>query len=482
MLRGKASNYYRVFLFAITTILYCIYFLSIDFINLNEGYKITSVLPLVYIITFYIFLWRPLCTKKTPFILVFTVITFIRYVVLSVATLNNGGYIGLSGVQPSSYNIALAGYLMIYELLITSLAINIWSNKIVKVNKLIESKGNSTIYLMFVVLTALLILLIPQSRQGISFFNFINYGENDEIRNNLILLIREFIQNAKYFLFVLVFILVGKHKRFRFHYKDFKSYSILLLISILIIGLRIGTNRKNMVADSLATLLILWNVFPRYRKNAIVVISIIGFLLVSITTVFRGMSDNPLVVFSDLLNLDFLQPYFLGQYNIAIGIEAGKVYSNYIDVRTYVYGFFRPVFGIGSLLKGSSFFMTKNIFDLRMSEGINGFRGDQILPMIGEGFILFGVIFSPIITLVVSRIGIYFDSLYSKSNKVEIIIISAIISFYLAQGMILNSTIILNMLSFRLAIYAPVVYIAYKVSTREKDKHANTTKVVLKYE
>ena len=107
--------------------------------------------------------------------------------------------------------------------------------------------------------------------------------------------------------------------------------------------------------------------------------------------------------------------------------------------------------------------MVTDIFHMRMSLGLSNLRRDQILPMIGQGYIYFGAVFSPIFTVIIARIGILFDSLYIKSKKLEIYFIASLVSFYLSQGMILNFIIIMNKVSYILAFYLPIVYLGYLV-------------------
>ncbi|EJS00695.1 hypothetical protein [Bacillus mycoides] len=450
----------------ISVTVYLIFIPFINFDSLEDGYRITVLLPLVFLLCFYLFLWEPLIKKRTPFIVLFSGVAFIRYVVLSIVTILNGTYWGLSKVPPSSESLNLAGILMCWELLITSILIFYWSKKTIpdnykKQKKVLESQANPLIYLIFALVSVILIVLFPQARQGLSFFGEINRALNDEIGSPIILGIRECLINAKYFILFAFVIFLQKKFKGGFSKNSLFSYLFILVISMVVIGIRIGTNRKKLLADTFAILLFLWNLFPKYKRTTIFAITSIGVMLVVITTVSRGLHDSVNGFFVEYFDLDFLQTYFLGQYNVAIAIEAVNYFPSALDIKTYLFGFLRPLFGIGAVVKNIDFSTVADLFDTRMSMGLNGWRGDQILPMIGEGYMLFGLILAPIISVMTVRLGIFFDSLYSKSKKIEIVFIASIVSFYLAQGMILNSTIILNMLSFRLAIYMPVVYIAY---------------------
>lgn len=467
MKQNKTIKYFSAFFCFIG---YLIFILFIDFNSIDKGYQVTTILPLVFLCCFYGFLWSPITQKKTPFLVLFSCVAFVRYVVLSIVTIVNGTYVGLSGVTPSSNSLKLAGILMVWELIIASLLIRIWSKKIIckDEKQLLSSQAHPGIYIIFFLMTGVLMVAVPQSRIGLSFFGNISRAFNDEIGSQLVLGIRESFINAKYFLLFAVIILLQSKNGINFSRNRFFSYICVLLFCVIIIGFRIGANRKKMLSDAIASILVLWKLFPKYRRTTAISLLSVGLILVASTTVFRGMTDTVGGFFSEYLNLDFLQPYFLGQYNVAIAIEAKEFYPRMFDINTYLLSFLRPIFGIGSIIKKIDFTMAANLFDARMSAGLSGWRGDHILPMIGEGYMLFGIVLSPIILAITIRLGIYFDSLYYKSPKLELVFISTIISFYLAQGMILNSTIILNMLSFRLAIYIPVVYLAYILKNNEK--------------
>lgn len=459
------NRYIKLISFIFFMAIYLLFVCFLDLGSISNGYRITIILPIMYLICFYIFLWKPIFTIRTPFIILFSCVAFIRYVVLSIVTIISGNYFGISGSMPLDESLTLAGILMCWELITTSFCVFYWSKKKInfknEISDCMNSQANPLIYVMFFLITIVLLIIIPQSRTGLSFFGNINRSINAEIGSLLVLGIRECFINAKYFILFFIIIIFGKKSKFNFDNKSALTYGFIILVCICIIGLRIGTNRKKMLADSLAIILLLWTLFPKYKKSTALVVMGSGVALVAVTTVFRGMTHSALSFFSEYINIDFLQPYFLGQYNVAMAIEAKMYYGEMINIKTYLFSFLRPIFGIGSIIKNLDFNMVANLFDMRMSFGIDGFRGDQIIPMIGEGYMLFGVFLAPILSVIAVRIGIMCDMLYKKSQKLEVCFISSIIAFYVAQFMILNSTIIINMLTFRLAIYIPVVLLAY---------------------
>jgi len=444
----------------VSILFYLLFVMSVNFSEINDGYKITAFLPIMFFLCFILFLYRPLIEKKSPFITLFVGVAFVRYVILSIVTLINKDYVGISGINPSSDSLNLAAFLMMWELLVLSIAINYWSMKYIPSStksKELRSDANIAIYIVFILISIFLILIVPSAREGLSFFGSINGSMREDIGSVLILGIREMFINAKYFLLFIMIIILSKNT----NRPRFMSYLVLITVSIIVMSLRIGSNRKKMLADSLPIILILWKKFPSYKKITTLLITSVGAILVALTTVYREMTESTTSFFNEYFGIEFLQPYFLGQYNVALAIEAKKQFSENLDVNSYIINFFRPIFGIGSFVKNIDYVSAANIFDSRVSLGLRGFRGDQILPSIGEGYILFGFLLAPLIGLCVVGLGIYVDRVYIKGVKLETNFLASLIAFYLAQIMILNSTIILNVLSFRLAIFYTIVYLAY---------------------
>lgn len=454
-------------------ILYALYVLTLNFNHIEEGYRITVLLPLCFLVCFYGLLWNAFVHSRTPFAVMYCAVAFIRYVVLSLVTLQHGTFIGESGVPPQQESLTLAAILMMWELIAVSIGMYYWSKRSLgshsKKQHLI-SQANPYYYLLFVIIAFFLVAIIPETRQGISFFGQVSDAMNEEIGSLLILGIREVFINAKYFLLFFVILILRKNNE-DFHKNPFLSYCIAILISVLLIGLRIGANRKKLLSDALSSGLLLYSLFPRYRKSTIIGLFSLGVSLVAITTVYRGMTESSASFFLEYFDLDFLQPYFLGQYNIAISIESTYFFPDRLTAGSYIWSFLRPLFGIGSLVKEISFVSAKLMFDGRMSAGLHFLIVSMINPMIGEGYILLGGLFAPLFSVITVRCGILLDAIYQKSNRIEYVFMASTLAFYFAQGMILNTTILLNHLSYRLVIYLPVVYFScFKWSEFAKQK------------
>ena len=140
------KNIYKI-INIIVFILCNISFIYIVYFNENSNYKYIYILPLIFEIC-YIFLISKNISYFREFIITFSLIGFIRYVIVPVTITYNGGYNGRSPQMPSEQSFDLAIFLMIYELIVCSICIYFFSRKMKKYRQNgqnIEGITNNTI-------------------------------------------------------------------------------------------------------------------------------------------------------------------------------------------------------------------------------------------------------------------------------------------------------------------------------------------------
>ncbi len=449
---------------------YGVYIYNLNFDLIDPGYHITALMPPLFVICYFAFLHRPIMKNKSPFLIIFALVGFMRYVVLSVLTLNAGTFSYITKLDPKDSNIRLAGILMCYELIVCCIAANIASRKMLNKKepergKRLEGKSDNVgLYFVFIAIVVVLVALVPSARIGLSFGIDINSADNDDVGSFLVLGIRECFVNAKYFLLFATLILLEKYKL-----RDTtKGYIVVILMCVIVIALRIGSNKKKMICDAFTCMLILLKMFPKQRKITVSGLGIFAFVLVFFTALFRGQATegNIFGFLTQYFELEQAEQYFGGQFNVAIAIEAKAMYGYMISWKTYILHFLRPMFIIGSLVKKTDFTLLSDIFDIRMSYGLAGHRGDQILVTLGEGYMLYGKIFAPILSAAAVVLGVWFDKIYKYSNKIEYVFIAAAMAFYCAQVMIFGTTQIINIITYRMCIYLVVIFINSRVNFR----------------
>lgn len=462
----------QIIISLIVILIYIIWVFSLNESRIPEGYGITIFLPIVYIFVFAFVLWRPLNDNRTPFIVVYCAMQFMRFIVLSIAALNSfsAGETNIFGRgNYSAQYLTISGVLMIYELVITSFVINLSSRK----NHGFENSDslyltyNSGIYFLCFICSLFLLVAFPTAKSGLTFFlTYDTEGDVDTL-STLTLLIREFFVTSKYFLLFAVI-------KF-FHDKIEKEQSnvsnrqkllpliVILAVCLAVVGLRIGTNRKRIIADAIACILIVNTMFPKYKKQIISFFGVLCVGLVVSTSVFRGATESFSTFSGDLFSPASLQSYLCGQYNISCALKTADIYGNEIGLGTFVLTTLRSCFGIGTVLSGFEFNTLKHYYNQVSSIGYSYLRESQIIPMVGEGAIYFTVLFAPLISAFIVYLGVCIDRIYVKTSRLEYRFMCAVLGVYVGQALSLSSNIVANNITYKLAIFLPIVLIANKV-------------------
>lgn len=453
----------RVVLCVLALLLYVIWIMFSLQRGIVEGFESTYLLPLAFITVFFTLLWKPLFGGRGPFVVTYTVVELFRFVVLSVVTVdavsNQGiGVFGRNVYSPDQ--LTTAALLMMYELLITSAAIYFLSDKNnMPTGRTITCDFYTPVYVAVVVIALAAIAAVPSARSGLTLLLSFDEGDAQKLPT-IILLVRELFVTAKYFLFFIAIKWVCKRDSDGKVTQSPASVITLCLVSMLVIGIRIGTNRKRIIADAIACAVIIFLEFPKYRKQLAVFFLSAAFILVASTSVFRGATESFGSLMGDLFEAGSLQSYLCGQYNIAAALETRETFAHSIGLETLLYSTFRSFFGIGTIISGMGISTLSDFFNQVASANYSYLRSSQIIPTVGEGAIYFGLFLAPLISLLVVCIGVQIDKWYQKTTKVEVMFILLVLAVYLGQGLILTSNIIVNNVTFKLALFVPAVLLA----------------------
>lgn len=415
------------------------------------GYEWAWILPLWALFCFAAFLWKPLFQCRTPFLVLFSAVVFLRYGLLSWAMLFSECFYGVSGCSPAASSLEAALELMMLELGVASLAIRLLYARGMEQSRSGYDCGTGPIpvYAAFIAASAMFLVFTPAARSG-----FMLFSTGQPVVESLsfwALGVRECFDNARFFLLFSLLFMV-----------ESRAVSAPLTVFLLgmgaavTVGVQVGTNRKIIAASALALACVLARVYPQRRKFIFLALGGLAILLVAATTLYRASAAGLDAVGLRYLSPEHLQAYLLGQYNIALGLEASAMGGD-IALEQAFMELLRPVFGIGSLLKEHCVMLSKQYFDWRVSMGLDALRKDQILPMIVQGKMLFGLLGAMAFTVIPVYAGWYCDRLYRSSASLELSFLGAYLAFYFAQAMILNMTIIINNVTFMLAIFLPVV-------------------------
>lgn len=467
----------QIIISLIGVFVYIIWLFGLNESKIPKGYEITSFLPIVYIIVFIFVLLKPFNENRTPFIVVYCIMQFMRFVVLSVVTLNtySTGETNIFGRGDYSDNyLTISGILMIYELIVTSIVINLSSrkNRRLKNSDSMYLTYNSGIYFLCFIGSLILLAVFPVARSGLTFLLTYDTEGNIDTLSTSMLLIREFFVTSKYFLlFAAIKFFNDKIE------KDQTNASVrqrifplivILAVCLVVVGLRIGTNRKRIIADAIACILIINTIFPKYKKQIIGFFGVLCVGLVISTSIFRGATESFSTFSGDLFTPASLQSYLCGQYNISCALKTADIYGNEIGIGTFVLTILRSCFGIGTLISGIDFNTLSYYYNQVSSIGYSYLRESQIIPMVGEGAIYFTVLFAPLISIFIVYLGIFIDRIYVKTSRLEYRFICAVLGVYVGQALSLSSNIVANNITFKLAIFVPIVFLANHVVIKRR--------------
>lgn len=449
-----------VFIFCIVSTFYILY-------NTNHsGYEPLFLLPLSFGCSFVLFLSPIIYRKNNIFLFIFSIVAFLRLVILPLLIVYTGYYGGRSPVPPLPSSYSKGIYLMTYEMIIVSALIYfLFRNLNLKkqdhqLNKQIKLPNNIIIYLLFIVFTLCLLALNPNS---INFFAFLSptehtlkIGEGSTLQTVTFYL----LLTSKY----LVFLMFMAYFRKKYLSTSNKIYIILSFIIVLLnISIIFGQNRADFIVPALASLILFYKMYPKYGRMATVVI-IVGMVFITSFiseergTVTRTHGQNPLVDTADVL-----QTYLGGPYNVAIGIETAQANPDDRSFGNFLYDILRPTIGPNLLLKHVDMEMSSFLFNERI------FFSDmrtQNLPIIGQGYLYFGFVFSPIVMFLFLLLVRTLVKILNKQLRIELIFFLTIPIARIGLAMGQNASILMNDISFFLLINIVVYLLNNRVSLK----------------
>lgn len=468
MYKSNSLNY------TITIIINCITLMSAIYLIINNkmlpnGYQNIYFLPIAYCVFYNLFI-RPVMKKYgiSLFLLIYIIVSFFRFVILSVLVVESNWFYGRSNYSPAPLFFKKAIFIMIYELLIYDVAILLFhkfffgNNKrgnkneieFLEGNKEIKFSKSNLIYIVFIFFTFMLIVVRPNSLNYFSFFtvnnNFVKLEELD-IFTSIVVMFLNVARLTIYFIFVNWIIKKIQPKSYLF--------SVFLIVFITLINSLIffGTNRSDFIFNFAVNLLIL---IYLYKKLGVIInILFLGFLPI----VVSGMSKFRETVTitggtNKLLDLtDNLQVYLGGIYNVAMSLDIVSPNSN---VLMMFFDIFKSAVGPNILLKNIDIITSAQLFNYRiyLSDHVA-----QIIPMIGQGNLYLGPIFSPLVGVIFIFIAIFFIKQIKKFKRIELIYVFTLFSGRIGFVMAQNGNILINDLTFFLPLFLLVYYFNNKL-------------------
>lgn len=422
--------------------------LYVFFGNQREEYNLMFLLPIAFLLCYELFLKNSF-KSFTFFSISYTLVSLVRFVFLPLLIVLGGRYDGRSATTPSEGSFVLAFVLMIIELFICSLLIWVLARKLRNSNKdenekKIKLPKQWTAYTIFVLVAIIMLIAKPELLSAFSFItphdDLLNYNDFD-VFSQIAILCLNVAKNL-----VALMSLVYCYKRY-----SNQNRLLWVALSFIIISLNssvyFGTNRFDFVLNLAASTTVFCILYRKYWKVIATIMSVlclVGFVSISQARSLRGAINNDNEYFQIA---DLTQMYFGGPYNVAIAIETAEAYPEGRTLKTAFYDCTRSVLGLNVIVRNvkgvelSSHYYNRRIF--------NSSHSTQIIPMIGEGYYLFGILFAPIFDVMFILLAYL---LTKQKNKVSIEIWYFFVLSLMRLGFIncQSATIQLNDLSFNL--------------------------------
>ncbi len=462
--RNAWKYYINIIMFSICI---CIS-IYIGFYTNQSGYELLFLMPILYSFCYILVFNKILISGPNAFYFIFIPITFLRYVVLPFFVVMSSYYGGRSLLPPTADSYKIAIILMLYELVIATIFINYMQQKQKKGLKYLIgnvannvpkiSKENHLFYWLFGITVIIIGFIYPTVFESINFIKVsqqvINSFEN-----------MSFIES-----FDIYGIIIFKQLAFLMvcswaykHYKSNKSmfYPIIAsLAGFLNVSIYFGTNRSDIIISAIATIMVLNKMFgKRIRVPIYAVVLILVVMISSISAVRSGISISKNT--SQLIDVtDTLQCYLGGVYNVAIALETKQMFPQASSLSVFLFDIFRPMIGINIFIKSLPIFYSNIYFNQRLWLGID--RRSQILPMIGQGNLFFGYLFSPILILSFICLSYYFAKKIIKTQNIEIYYFFILAMTRLGFMMGQNTMNMINDISMNLVLFL-IIYFANRL-------------------
>lgn len=404
------NNFFAIF--AIVSSFFCaVYLLGGD-----DKYNtpLISMLPLGYALCFFILF---ITSRKNIglFHYILLGIGFLRYVVHPFISEYLGGYVGRSNTPPDPASFDLAVIIMLIELVAVSFAIIIFEkihNKKVGKTNVVESKlkflGVKVTFFLLL-LSFVLLFFHPKALLMVHFIKpVLNELESIELGTLEIFSGYFFIISKQLFFINVLYFLSNKYREGRKQYLFFGAIFFFFNVAIYF-----GTNRTDLLINALVSYIFFVKYFGKQAHKMAVLVLPLTLLLLSIITSARNYEKSAGEEYLHTSN-DYIQTYFGGVYNVAIGIEIETYYPEASNPEILVFDILRPMLGVNVLVRNWDLKYSNIYFNDRLWRHVD--RRSQILPMVSQSFLYFGIYGCWLLS--VSFLALYyFLRRYEKSSE-----------------------------------------------------------------
>lgn len=326
--------------------------------------------------------------------------------------------------------------LMIYEMIVVLFFLNFYTSRLDSFNSVLSenivSYRLSILNKFFLFLTIPLALAFPSL---LSMFSFLGIEKSSSAISGV------FSTLFKVGLYIGYLSLLSKcSKKGRGGFLNLLTSMVIAVVYIFVIAIgESSVSRWAFLWIGIPTLMVLTNIYPRYKKSLVCFSSItIPFAIIAGSFVKFALTDYSLVsFFSEFITSDSLSEYFGGLNglsfvvnNVVHDIKANTMYSTFTDL-------------LCSAPLLSTFFDFKNYSTQSIYlDYLN--RSDLICPLLGQSFLHFGFWGAPLFSIMMVALSVEFERISKRAKDIYLMYASLSLCITFSLFMCLNTIIILS--------------------------------------
>ncbi len=469
-------------IFFLTTLIIGMYIIIDN--GVHSQYKVMALLPVVYGLLQFCCNKSSLVSQNIGISLI-NWCMLIRYLLSPLIMAISGKYNVLSdyGVYLSTSDINKAVYLMIYEMIVVFLVIQ-FSSKDEK--KLLDFKDSSKIHVSIdrtktnvfwgvIICSVVFIIIFPDIIQKFTFaFNFKDISLIKHCSNiNFELFFTLLVQWSMSFLTVIII------QRMYFRYQISKHMRIIyysLLVVLMFSSLILYSSRFSILVPALAGMMLIRQIYGEKARIAIKVGGLVLFLCLILITLTKQYQINSVLAAKDYFReivgsaSKMLQVYFSGITDVAISVQAKDNYGTLINITTILKDIIEPIPIIHNLIPDSTY-SSSNIFNYAIYQNFD--RSSYIVPLIGQGYMIFGEIGAPLFSFIVTLAAVKFAERSNSDRNIFKKYIQLYLTVRLGLFMMISlASLISTVVNYYFLVYI-IILLNELVNTR---KHSLKTK------
>lgn len=436
----------KVTIFVVSSFIISQIFTLLYFDSFPPGYHLMVVLPILYVLGYFLFFFDLIGKSSNPFTLygVF-VMEWIRFILMPPFCAMAGNQNGVSYINPQVTSLNFAVIFMIIEFFSASIFCKIMIHPVYpkKTNpKDYVISGRKSIYYLFFTFTLGVFAIFGRGKGLVRFLIIkIQGGERvGDITDGTSLVIRQLILCSIF----IAFVILAEYFYKKYSVSNNKIYFYGALIAAMInISVIVGERRSAQIYALICSIFILFCLFTSFRKKITVVLIFCSGIVLFFMSVYKFFGAFMFNSYSEAIsNSQFdipfisrtLQSYFFGPENIAISID----FFNSINQSLFqlFFDFLRSVFGLSYLFKSMG-----EVTSVAFNSFVYGFQKEtgHVLSAIGYGYGFLGPLFVPLFGILNIYISIKLETILYKLKSLELIYLTVYILTRFVTNLFVNT-------------------------------------------